>query len=401
MKKDKQTRFITIIIVIIGLLLTCFLNYAVSYSVGQDKIVVGFDNSFDVKSPFYTDINNFNDYESEYSQYRVDMHYNNLTEKEKVVYHIYEYAFENSYDTIYLDNRYFKDGETNGIVEVMDYYNILIFLSLDSPLIESNVGTRYAKDIDIIHKVGFLKLPIECSVKEIKVSIFNEGNLAKKKQALTKAKEIVSACPDNFSDLERYEYYFKYIANNTDYREGTESGTYLYDCLFLKKGNCDAFSNTYSLLCNLSGIICFEKIYPENEQLEGHVWNCIELDGEYYNVDTTYQHNWKDNNYLLWFGYSDEAQKQPNVYKSILPECTDNIYLIYLEFNSVNDVDFKSKIKSALNDLSDQEKKYVLVSLEDKTDADEKLNELRTDFNVVIPTIFDNPKYQFYVIPKK
>ncbi len=51
------------------------------------------------------------------------------------------------------------------------------------------------------------------------------------------------------------------------------------------KGVCEAYSNTFMLLCRMSGLNCT----LASGVLDGskHQWNIIELNGEYYNVDLT------------------------------------------------------------------------------------------------------------------
>ena len=354
MKKHKKIWGLGTLI-FVCVLVSCILAFAISYAEEKAKVVVIFDNSSDDELPFCMDINEFSDYESKYSKYRESIYYNSLSENDKHLYRVYEYALENSYDEIYLDERFVND---------LSYLDILNYLALDSPLLEVNLSTNTHGETENFTKNVCKFWEIVYTTNKIIVLNFNEKNLNQKVLALEKAEEIVSQCPSDLNQLEVAQYYYTYLSERVVSREGTESGCYLYDSLMLNVANCDAFSNAYSLLCNLSGVYCFEKYFPDKDGMAGHVWNCVKINDRYYNVDSGKQTLFSKK--LMWFGFSEFAQSDVHSYDTVIPKCDDDMNLmVYLEFNNVNDTDFILKVRNEFIKVKADKDKVLVISVKD------------------------------------
>ena len=59
----------------------------------------------------------------------------------------------------------------------------------------------------------------------------------------------------------------------------------------LKKGVCEAYAKTYDYFCELMGIECITVtgMGGEGSNMGGHAWNIVKIDGEWYNVDATWE----------------------------------------------------------------------------------------------------------------
>ena len=116
---------------------------------------------------------------------------------------------------------------------------------------------------------------------------------------------------------------------------------YLYSAVFSGKTNCDGFANMYSLLCQMNGLSCFEKVSAaQTEDGTGHTWNAVSIEGKWYNVDCT-EAVYEDEDEeiieiyeLLQFGFSDSLQSDKHDYKDITPLCSENIIPVDEQFSS-------------------------------------------------------------------
>lgn len=364
MKKERKDKLYNITFAILSVAILLIVSFLAFIITEKEKNIVAFSVT-DSEEIVFKNIEDFSEFKSKYDKYKVDLYYNSLDKNEKTIYHIYEYAFENSYSEIYFDKEY---------TDSINLKNVLNCFSLDSPLFESNLRLGETK-YESLNKDIFLNFSIPFSTRNIKIENFNEDNMNKKLEAIKVAEQIVSQCPSDLSQLEVAQYYHMYLAEKIVYKDDSKSGCYLYDSLILNEGNCDAFSNSYSLLCNLSGIYCFEKFYPDESDEPGHVWNCVKLNDRYYNVDPTYQNGWRVNDYLIWFGFSDSAQNKIPKFTEIIPQCSEDMNLItYLIFESIEDDDFIYNVTKAFEQLEGE--KVLCVLLKNRVGARETIENI-------------------------
>lgn len=218
--------------------------------------------------------------------YRTSFHYDKLEAFEQDVYKVLKYAAEKGYTYIY-----FEDGlsfDSNTAIKVV------YFLALDSPFIEQNLklGTgTFTTSYDVkLFKI----LPTEKAVKGSYIFIkdFDCNQWEKKLSALKAAEKVVGNLDKNSSDFDRAEKLYKYVLEHVDYYDYSDKPTdYLetsmYDGFFGGKTHCDGTANMYSLLANMAGIDCIEKMYSNEDDEAGHTWNMIKIEDKWYNVDAT------------------------------------------------------------------------------------------------------------------
>ena len=129
------------------------------------------------------------------------------------------------------------------------------------------------------------------SVEEIKV---------KKKELEAVVDKIISASPKNGSSYDKVLYLHDYIIDNTTYDDDAvtviDSGnngvvlgaTKAYGCLVEKKAICSGYSAAFQLLCGKLGINCCLVSGTKKSESGPHQWNFLELDGEFYYIDLTW-----------------------------------------------------------------------------------------------------------------
>ena len=334
-------------------------------------------------------------FKGEYSDLNSHIYYSKLNTSEKFLYKIFEYAFENCYDSFYVQSDALTDCVYNDV-------EILIFLSLDSPLAEQNFKMKTSR---AEMKMTNVSIPGESKKTEECIRYNLEMNskelMAKKKAAVEKADEIIKEMPENLNDAEKAKYLYKYLCNNTSYKDYNDEKSicYIYDALITGETHCDGFANALSLLYNKAGIKCFEKGYYDSpaqktklnvvgvsgkeknieyyETPSGHTWNSFMVDGKWYDCDCTLDS--KDNlekryvkDVYFGFGIPDGfvAKYKNYNYKNIIPECSDSFLSApQCTFETVNDNGIEDIIYKA---LKNSENGVVLMVFTGQENADIK-----------------------------
>lgn len=112
--------------------------------------------------------------------------------------------------------------------------------------------------------------------------------------------KILSQIGKNMSDYEKAIFVHDYIIKNCEYdteladkivngKELSEKDNLqrsAYGCLVEKSTICSGYAKAYQIIMRKLGIECIY-IYGTTKT-EAHAWNCINIDGEYYNVDLTW-----------------------------------------------------------------------------------------------------------------
>lgn len=260
------------------------------------------------------------------SAYRSSFHYDTLSEEHRLIYHALEYAMENAYSYILVDDKLVEDTET--LLVILDY------LSLDSPLLEQNLWyeTGVFNTYEELEAESGFPCYADFTGYYLCVGNFSAELWKYKQKALTKAQEIVADLPEDASDVRKAEILYRYLGDAVAYEDsGDTLQPYLFNALVVGESNCDGFANAFSLLTRLAGLECFEKIDPPDTK-SGHTWNCIRLDGSWYNMDATGA-QWSLRSGCsagpgLSFAYSDQLQEELPLYNDLYPACAESLYLI-------------------------------------------------------------------------
>lgn len=94
---------------------------------------------------------------------------------------------------------------------------------------------------------------------------------------------IVSAVPEDFTDMERAVYIHEFFTANFEY--DTSYSYYSgYEFLLYGTGVCQAYAEAYCDIMNAMGIECFIAI----SRTANHAWNIVNIKGNYYHVDCTW-----------------------------------------------------------------------------------------------------------------
>ncbi len=121
----------------------------------------------------------------------------------------------------------------------------------------------------------------------------SEADIIESRQAEIDAKvsEILSAV-NGMTEYETIIYLHDYIVlnNNFEPSETSDEGQYkrtIYGGLVYGSVQCEGYAKTLMYLCDMVGIECVT-IPGTNEAGGSHAWNCVKIEGEWYNIDTTW-----------------------------------------------------------------------------------------------------------------
>lgn len=383
-----KTLLIGLLIVVVALAVLFTGIYAIKYDVvtKQDIKIIGFSEQTDMFtggkiSTCYTE-SHFQDYSSHYKAFNSYIYYGSLSDSERLVYQIFEFALDNRYPNILFDEALLED--LNYSVE-----EILYFLSLDSALVEQNLIKRAET-----YPISYTERGIhrESTARLFYVENFSSDRLAKKEEAIKQGEQIVQLMPNSLTANQKAEWIFDYLGTNVTWVSGDDTNKdFLYDTLCLGKSNCDGFANAFSLLSHMVEIKSFEKVYFTDTEESGHTWNAIYLDGAWYNVDATEAHfsatqeiPWRKT-VRIHFGFSDTYQRYLPSFSSIIPPCENDFFPVSISIQTLTADNVKSLINEAYKQTSN---KYIVADVEHY-----RFEDLQTLINSLDPSISASAHY--------
>ena len=174
------------------------------------------------------------------------------------------------------------------------------------------------------------------------------------------AQEIVASIEKNArTDVEKIKAVNDYIVANTAYTEQTKSSPHsAYTVLAEHGGVCQG----YALLAHT----LLQKLGFETQYIvgyvgqEGHAWNLIKLDGQWYHLDTTWNDPVPDRKGAIRYQYflvDDRTMARDHTWiANDHPKATSTLYSYY------QDIDFPAQVGNQIfySSISDDNKLYVL-----------------------------------------
>ena len=223
---------------------------------------------------------------------------------------------------------------------------------------------------------------------------------------------ILRDAPMYSSEYERELYANNYLIDNCVYDEEAADDHEViahendaYGAIVDGKAVCEGYSRAFQLLCNKMGLdcVCIAGIADEI----GHEWNCVKVDGEWYQVDVT----WNDhetpacvNDYLnltdaqmyadhkpdaTFDKISDETYLNDSYIRGnlFLPECTATENNFYVKnYPTLTDFDYENDIKIAqalVDDAMADSEEFFSIVIDESLDFDEACDKLIDEGYVV------------------
>ncbi len=176
-------------------------------------------------------------------------------------------------------------------------------------------------------------------------------------EELEKVRDYILESTSSFTDdYEKELYVHDYIVEKCEYVEKT-GGTYSsgYGCLVKGAASCEGYAKAVKYLLDeleIENHIVLGTASGDEAAGEGHAWNVVKINSEYYHLDATWDDPVGDaaeNRYAYFNLTDDEISKTHKTYERFLGECVsteDNYYVKNSLYFSEYDADVRSAIAS-------------------------------------------------------
>lgn len=184
----------------------------------------------------------------------------------------------------------------------------------DNPVLfwmENSYGCKYGPD----GRVAEISLQYNEAAQKLEQS---------KQKFDERAEEILSVARNLKSDYEKEKYVHDKLAASVEYVADASMNQSAYSALVNGKTVCAGYAKAFQYLMQQLGIPCF---YCRGYSGEKHAWNIIDLYGDYYNVDLTWD-DAKPGNYD-YFNKTDNELQATHIRKGAsvnLPACNGELY---------------------------------------------------------------------------
>ena len=203
-----------------------------------------------------------------------------------------------------------------------------------------------------------------------------------------------------YSEYEREKYVNDFIVDNCEYDTEAAKSDYTtgnvstaYGVLVEGKAICEGYARAFQLLCNKLGIECVSVTGMTDNV--GHAWNCARIDGDWCQVDVTWNDSGNEVDRYYYFNLTDEqmyATHRPDDYfADIEPENYNNdenlIGNLYIPECTTTSHNYYMNTASMLYDFDDETYDNIVTNL--------ALAALNGDKKYNILHICGEPEYQF------
>ncbi|MBQ0083243.1 MAG: hypothetical protein KBS52_00545 [Clostridiales bacterium] len=172
---------------------------------------------------------------------------------------------------------------------------ILVNGAAEDPNAQNNISLAFTSLLADHPEYFWLKTSfktfLESNSEEIYIQftylVEDRGKLEDMKDELNRAVAALLKKSEGLSAFEKEVYFHDYLCDSIDYSQSTNFCHTVYGALVEGKSVCEGYSKAMQLLLNFSDINCIT-VRGEDNDGYSHMWNKLELAGEWYALDVTW-----------------------------------------------------------------------------------------------------------------
>lgn len=210
-----------------------------------------------------------------------------------------------------------KEEEQNIYLEILDallYFREDVRLSTcDKELISRIFQCVLNDHPEIFYVEGYTYTEYTLGALLKKITFTGSYSVSREEaeQKQTQIEDYVNQClagiPEDADEYEKVKYVYEYLIHHTDYDAAAKDSQNICSVFLERKSVCQGYAKATQYLLNRAGIFS-TLVLGRVVGGEGHAWNLVRIDGQYYYVDTT----WGDASYQA-IGSGYPAGKIPTI----------------------------------------------------------------------------------------
>ncbi|HZJ77639.1 MAG TPA: transglutaminase domain-containing protein [Clostridia bacterium] len=268
----------------------------------------------------------------------------------------------------------------NNILEQVNY----LPEKIEIPMLDSESLTTVYESL-LFDNPMLIQLDRSCNIVSIgKESFFTTEYVLSQEEYISKTSEIqeavdsiLSTMPENLSDYEKELYIHNEIIKRCSYKnDNNPDESTVYGALVNGYAACEGYSKSAKLLLDMCGIEAFVlagKSINSKGDVEGHMWNVVNINGDYYHLDLTWDdpvtQEKSERPRHTFFNLTDEEISKTHSDFEMIYECnaTEENYFKKegLHFDKYSD-EVRSKISQLIAENINANKKNIEIRFSSK-----------------------------------